>query len=230
MGNAVRRLCRSRRTAVVLIAALAALGVGLPVAALATSSPVVYYACVANKTGAIRIVSKSARCPAHQRKISWDRTGPQGPPGPTGVVAGYTADSTSPIPLGTSATTVLTLSLPSGSYILNAQVNAYPPSGDVDYVLCYVEDASGELTWGRVTAGYPAETLALTGATKVGGTVSLDCLYNPVSGTGAPSAYGTFMTAVPVSTVSGSLSTHFPGDSSRSLQPPPLRPRRPRSD
>jgi hypothetical protein len=45
----------------------------------------IYYGCVNNTTGDIRIVSKSTVCKSTEHKISWDQTGPQGPKGPQGA-------------------------------------------------------------------------------------------------------------------------------------------------
>ena len=47
-------------------------------------SATIYYGCVNNTTGDIRIVSKSTVCKSTEHKISWDQTGPQGPKGPQG--------------------------------------------------------------------------------------------------------------------------------------------------
>src|SRR5271168_1275119 len=44
----------------------------------------IYYGCVTNSTGAIRIVSKTTTCKSTEHKIHWDQTGPQGPQGPKG--------------------------------------------------------------------------------------------------------------------------------------------------
>jgi Collagen triple helix repeat (20 copies) len=44
----------------------------------------IYYGCVNNSTGGIRIVSKNTTCKATEHKIHWDQTGPQGPQGPKG--------------------------------------------------------------------------------------------------------------------------------------------------
>jgi hypothetical protein len=63
--------------------------VGAAIHALAGGTTTTFYACVTSKTGAIKIVSKCARCRAGQHKISWNKAGPQGPVGPAGVVAGY---------------------------------------------------------------------------------------------------------------------------------------------
>jgi hypothetical protein len=49
-------------------------------------SATIYYGCVNNSTGDIRIVSKSTVCKSTEHKISWDQTGPQGPKGPQGPV------------------------------------------------------------------------------------------------------------------------------------------------
>ena len=80
------KLPRSRMALIGTGAALAlAIGVAIPVAALARSSPVTYYACVTTRTGVLKIVSKSARCGTGQHKISWNNIGPRGPQGPRGV-------------------------------------------------------------------------------------------------------------------------------------------------
>jgi Collagen triple helix repeat (20 copies) len=44
----------------------------------------VYYGCVDNSTGQLRIVSASTTCKSTEHKIQWYETGPQGPKGPTG--------------------------------------------------------------------------------------------------------------------------------------------------
>jgi hypothetical protein len=44
----------------------------------------IYYGCVNNTTGDIRIVSKSTVCKSTEHKINWDQTGPKGPQGPQG--------------------------------------------------------------------------------------------------------------------------------------------------
>ena len=44
----------------------------------------IYYGCVTNSTGAIRIVSKTTVCKSTEHKIQWNQIGPQGPAGPQG--------------------------------------------------------------------------------------------------------------------------------------------------
>lgn len=43
------------------------------------------YACVAKKTGEIRVTTKKRRCPKGQRKVSWNVVGPMGPAGVPGA-------------------------------------------------------------------------------------------------------------------------------------------------
>ncbi len=43
-----------------------------------------YYACVNNRTGAIKIVDPATACKPTEHKISWDQVGPSGPQGPDG--------------------------------------------------------------------------------------------------------------------------------------------------
>lgn len=56
-------------------------------AAADTANPpvvTIYYGCVTNATGAIRIVGKTTVCKTTEHKIQWDQTGPVGPKGPAG--------------------------------------------------------------------------------------------------------------------------------------------------
>jgi hypothetical protein len=60
------------------------LGVGATV--LATPADPSVHACVANNTGATRIVSASTHCYSNEHALSWSITGPIGPQGPVGPV------------------------------------------------------------------------------------------------------------------------------------------------
>ncbi|MGI5290577.1 hypothetical protein ACQEVF_45650 [Nonomuraea polychroma] len=50
---------------------------GMAAASSAFDSDVIY-ACVAKKSGDVRLVAESAPCRPHERKTSWNKTGPQG--------------------------------------------------------------------------------------------------------------------------------------------------------
>ena len=114
------------------LASCAAGAVGLiagavPALAIAGSGPVAFHACVTSKNGTIRIVSASTRCGAGQHKIFWNQTGPRGPRGQTGPkgapgpVAGFETQVVGNILLNSSSeTTVASLNLPAGKFIISA--------------------------------------------------------------------------------------------------------------
>lgn len=75
------------RSLLLVVSCVLPLAVQRPAAAsdnLVPVVPVVYYGCVTNTTGDIRIVSKATVCKATEHKIQWDEIGPQGPQGPQG--------------------------------------------------------------------------------------------------------------------------------------------------
>jgi hypothetical protein len=60
------------------------LGVGVGVTAFAIPADPSVHACVANNTGAVRIVSASTHCYSNEHALTWSITGPPGPIGPQG--------------------------------------------------------------------------------------------------------------------------------------------------
>lgn len=52
--------------------------------ALAEDEPEMYYACVNNSSGAVKMVSEGDDCAKNFTLIHWNQTGPTGPPGPIG--------------------------------------------------------------------------------------------------------------------------------------------------
>jgi Collagen triple helix repeat (20 copies) len=76
------------RTFSLLACCVLAIAVQPSASATTTANPLastIYYGCVTNATGAIRIVSKTTTCKTTEHKIQWDQTGPQGPQGPKGA-------------------------------------------------------------------------------------------------------------------------------------------------
>lgn len=124
---------------------LAVMGASLLLVALGTASrasAATIYACEKKKGGTIRIVSAKAKCNKKtETKISWNTQGPAGPAGKNGAngtnggngkdgtngaVSGYSASKSESITI-TSATssspqTILSKSLPAGSYIVGGKV------------------------------------------------------------------------------------------------------------
>src|SRR6266852_2857294 len=74
----VRRIVIGGLTAVALLVLMA------PIAKLATSSSGVLEACINPGNGMMRLVDSSTACHNNETRVSWNETGPAGPPGPTG--------------------------------------------------------------------------------------------------------------------------------------------------
>lgn len=69
---------------------------------LAVGSTTPLYACVTNRTGAVRMVSATTTCARTENKITWNVEGPQGPAGAAGAqgVAGPVGPQGEPGPAG----------------------------------------------------------------------------------------------------------------------------------
>jgi hypothetical protein len=212
-----RRPARRLRWIVGLAGASIALAAGaIPAVAAVTDTPVVYYACVTDTTGAIKIVSATATCGTSQHKISWNNTGPQGPPG---VATGYASLSQNSVavPPGQEVT-VGTLQLPAGSFLVNvtAPASSFAPT-DPDTLYCYLWDGNGgfPLNSGAATlppapnsSAYSEETIAITAATTAGGQMTVGCEEQPGQ-TGQFYVGYVSITATPVSTLQASgLAAH----------------------
>lgn len=214
-----RRPARRLRWIVGLTAGSIALTAGaIPAVAAVTTSHVVYYACVTNTTGTIKVVSATARCATGQHKISWNNlgpagptgprgaTGPQGPPGApgaNGVVNGFVDDPGTKTSIATSDTIVATLQLPAGNYVLSTSVTLSKVATTSGVVVCDLISSSAIVDKGAVTlapdaTGAQYASMSLGGASR-GGTTGLSCAAgNGVTGL---SAINPVITAVPVNTL-----------------------------
>jgi hypothetical protein len=167
------------------LAGIVAIGVAafafVAVPALASGKPATYYACV-GKTGTIKIVSRSAKCPAKQHKISWNSAGPtgprgkRGPAGPNGITSGYVDTVGGPVALSASPTTVATLSLPNGKFVITATAQAAGGSMP-DTISCAFRSGSGSLIdFQSVTVAADSEqAISMSGATTAAGAQTLRC-------------------------------------------------------
>lgn len=203
-GERTRRLVRTGALVAVMLAA----GAAVPALASGALAPKIFYACVTTKTGTIRIVSGSAACATGQHKISWNNIGPRGPRGvvgprglrgargPAGVVTGYQDYNSGVAVQYIAATTVATLHVPSGNYVVNAAVMLTNPPGTTDNVFCSLSDDTSDATGGDIavqpgTGGAIPLTMTANGATTL--TVICD------DDQGAAKASAT-ITAVPTTT------------------------------
>ena len=226
-----RRSARRRQWIVGLAAASIALTAGaIPAVAAATSTPVVYYACVTNTTGAIKVVSATATCSTSQHKISWDSQGPPGPPGPPGVTTGYASLNSNAVLLGAGfANSVVgdSLSLPAGTFLVNVTADAWAWQ-TTDHVSCGLWDGNNGFPLDQSNATlfpdpshYTDATIAITATTSVGGQMRVLCWDN----TGQAGVGPVSITAIPVSTLQASGPA---ARSTRSGHHAPLLPRMPR--
>jgi len=143
-------------------------------------------------------VSSTTTCATGQHKISWNHTGPAGPAGPAGlpgpkgdtgpqgppgVTDGYTSSSPDASNIGFSGlTTVGTLKLPAGSFLVTATATASIIQGEpADNIFCVLADGAGNrIDYTGVTTdtniiGDGTADVAMTAATTVGLTMTLQC-------------------------------------------------------
>jgi hypothetical protein len=116
----------------------------------------IYYACVNNSSGTIKVFMEETPCNANEMPISWNQTGP---PGPSGLSEAYATGHGDVHFIDDVPQDVLLLDLPQGNYISNITIQAqyFAPSGH-GFVSCM---------WDKIVDG---ERTPLGGWT-VGGTV-----------------------------------------------------------
>jgi len=190
----------SRRVLAVAGTVTVLVGVGTAAGAAIAAGPVssgVVSACyktvAASGSHAVVLENTGHTCPSGYTQVTWNQkgqTGPQGPAGPQGPrgpSAGFTA-STDGVVLanGTTDTSVVSLTLPAGSYIVQAKLVPFISSG-VDSMHCDLLDTDGVTvldqdfatlnaitdslgsTFGDTTVGL------LAPLTTSGGTISVGC-------------------------------------------------------
>ena len=190
----------SRRVLAVAGTVTVLVGVGTAAGAAIAAGPVtsgVVSACykttaASNGSHAVVLENTGHACPSGYTHVTWNQKGqtgpkgPVGPPGPRGPSAGFTA-STDNVALtnGTTDTSVVSLTLPAGSYIVQAKLVPFINSG-VDSMHCdllgtggtvldqnfatlnAITDSAGT-TFGDTTIGL------LASLTTSGGTISVGC-------------------------------------------------------
>jgi hypothetical protein len=136
---------RKARPFAVVAVVCAVLALCVTTAIAAETSPkaaTVFHACL--KDGTLSsVATKAVTCASGFKAVSWDKTGPTGPMGPSNSF--YAADSTAQ-QLQTTLSPVLSMSLGAGTYVVNADVwlDDESPSNASDLAIC-------ELTLGTAT-------------------------------------------------------------------------------
>jgi hypothetical protein len=141
---------RARVIAAVGVAAAVAVGVGVAWATIPASDGAIN-ACYKDGTGDLRVVSSSADCRAHENAIAL-----------AGPTHGYAAQDPGDVLFSSStSTTLLTLPLPAGKYLLHAKTNLMNrPASDAVLVPCdlRVDGTSTMLDQDRVVLEVPVTT------------------------------------------------------------------------
>jgi hypothetical protein len=198
----------------------------IPALAADTATTVVtYYGCVTNKTGALKIVSRTTSCGSGKHKISWNNIGPRGPQGPkgpqgpSGITNAYVDESTTTMNITISSanyTPVATVKLPAGNWLMTATVDlAFNNSGgaSADSVNCDLGDGAGdEVDQASATMSIDptfddgTTTLTLSGDTTNSGTATLSCI-DDTDISPSPTASSVVLTATQVNNLHVSFSS-----------------------
>jgi hypothetical protein len=204
------KISMKNKAVVTTAAALALVACGTAAGAAVLAGPIgsdgVIHACYTTTaihgSHAVVLQNTGRRCPRGTTAISWNQTGRQGVPGrqgppgqpgqqgPPGVSQGYTylrtyASGTGPqiAPVGSSSESVGQLTVPSGSYMVDATLDventadffgsnnsrlitcSFPPASDTGHL--YINGADTDGNWGTLTMN-----AAIGGST----TLSLNCV------------------------------------------------------
>jgi hypothetical protein len=117
-------------------ATLALAGVGSDALASNTATTGTIKACYKAGTALVPLshVGNTVACPTGDTTLTWNKVGPQGPPGPAGVSKGISASSNTSVPLNQGNTLVQVMAITpvptSGTYYLNASIMLTVGAGD----------------------------------------------------------------------------------------------------
>lgn len=170
------------------------------VISISQTSAQTIYACYSKNSGAMRFVAEPGKCKKAESEISWNTVGPQGPAGPEGPAGASTGAAF----LGTKEvisigkyyggypwTTMVTLNLPAGTYLLNADgvVNRLThPGGSGITANCRftVAGVAPPAPWPYFNSpGLETISVSLSGRADlaVAGIVTIECTHNDFADT-----------------------------------------------
>ncbi len=153
------------------------------------------------------LTSAKATCPKHYTSLNWNRTGPQGPPGPAGLSTGDYAGShtQTPLPGNSVAVTVLQAKpvTVAGSYYVTASITVGVDAGDYAACLAGPGGLGDSLAETGPAAATAFQVLSVTDVLTLtaGQTPSIACASAATSSTTA--FYNGTMSAVLVSNSTG---------------------------
>lgn len=192
--------------------------------------------CYKAANGQLRVVPDEGQCNASELPISWSQTGPKGDPGPPGEpsrayrVSRGTPDEVEITAVGAGPigfdfpnggpTTILTMTLPEGVYVVDSSVAARKDSGNGDFI-CWVASPTVASNITRTSLGADAghtrrATVASNGIFGLptgGGTLTLACWQATNAAVpGSPSGENptAFYSALTATKVTRATLTRFP--------------------
>jgi hypothetical protein len=203
-------------TAAFAAGSLAAVGIASASAPqkIPDSTTGVITACMVKKTGAVRFINAQAgkTCTAKEKKVTFNRTGPPGAPGPAGpqgpsAVFVDDPDGWLGLPVGTADTTIASVKVPAGDYLLSAQTTPWITNAATTSFVCTFTTTSGTLAgdpsaWNPAVAAVSSMPMGLTGTVKGAAadtTITLSC---KATGHEAAALAGAVLTATRVGEVS----------------------------
>jgi hypothetical protein len=189
-----------RRSATALVLGVTALAIAAAGGAYAASSGGgAITVCVSHKGGTLY---KAKKCKRHDKKLSWNKQGPagkngtNGTNGANGAVAGYSASAAGNVTFTTSTPaspkTILSLSLPAGSFMVSAKTVASAGTSSTagaEAVTCHLagggatDEADTVVPYNTNTGFTAQQTLAMSlpVTLSAAGSVTLSCSQGPGS-------------------------------------------------
>lgn len=152
---------RSKKTAVLVAGAVAALALGSFAFAAIPDGGGVIHACYSTSTGAVRVTDTATNvpkgCSSKETALDWNQQGPKGDRGPSNA---YAADGGATLTPNTS-TIVATRTIPPGTYAVSGKVVLKASGANVPLT----SDAASAPA--RTTAQVPTTRTAPSGRTEV---------------------------------------------------------------
>lgn len=223
-----------------VVSGVVALGAGAAFATGAIESMVgadgVIDGCYKGENGQLRVLGDGGECNASELPISWSQTGPKGDQGPPGEpsrayrVSRFTPDEVEITAVGAGPigfdfpnggpTTIFTMTLPEGVYVVDSSVAARKDSGSSDFI-CWVAGPTVSSNITRTSLGADAgharrATVASNGIFGLpvgGGTLTLACWQASNPGVpGSPSGENptAFYSTLTATKVTRATYTRFP--------------------
>ena len=190
-------------------ATLALVGVGSDALASNTTTGTIK-ACYKTGTALVPLshVGSSVACPTGDTALTWNKVGPQGPPGPAGVSQGISASSNTSVPLNQGNTLVQVLAITpvptSGTYYLNASIMLTVGAGDG--VACVWAENGTEVGTFATVGDVPNlsyQTVPLSGSLYLPAGTNLQVLCSDYNSVAQTSFYNGAITGVLINSPAG---------------------------